>query len=92
MLKKTETEETIDVFGEILIGGPGPLPPLSYAYAPSEENKKRFLQIFREVSGLFQRNFDCSKNSAVLERRTGQFSRAWGFEANTKDLTFEAKA
>ena len=50
--------------------------------------QKRYLQIFREVSGVFQQNFNCSKNSAVLEPRTGQFSRTWGFEAKakTKDL------
>ena len=43
-------------------------------------------QIFREVFGVFQRNFNCSKNSAVLEPRTGQFSRTWGFEAKAKDF------
>ena len=43
--------------------------------------KKRSLQIFRKVSGVFQRNFNGSKTSAVLEPRTGQFSRTWGFEA-----------
>ena len=37
-------------------------------------------------------NFNYSKNSAVLEPRTGQFSRTWGLEAKAKDLTFEAKA
>ena len=37
--------------------------------------KKRSLQIFRKVSGVFQRNFNGSKNSAVLEPRTDQFSR-----------------
>ena len=42
---------------------------------PLEENKKRPSQIFYEVSGAFQQNFDGSKNSAVLEPRTGQFSR-----------------
>ena len=36
---------------------------------------KRSPQIFHKVSGVFQRNFNCSKNSAVLEPRTGQFSR-----------------
>ena len=46
--------------------------------------QKRYLQTFREVSGVFQQNFNGSKNSAVLEPRTGQFSRTWGFEA--KDL------
>ena len=35
-------------------------------------------------------NFNHSTNSAVLEPRTGQFSRTWGFEA--KDLSFKAKA
>ena len=37
-------------------------------------------------------NFNFPKNSAVLEPRTGQFSRTWGLEAKAKDLTFEAKA
>ena len=51
-------------------------------------------QVFREVSGVFQQDFNDTKNSAVLEPRTGQFSRTWGFEAKAKakDLTFEAKA
>ena len=48
--------------------------------------QKRCSQIFREVSGVFQRNFNCSKNSAVLEPRTGQFSRTWGFETKAKDF------
>ena len=42
---------------------------------PLEENKKRSTQIFCEVSGAFQQNFNGSKNNAVLEPRTGQFSR-----------------
>ena len=54
--------------------------------------QKRTSQSFREVSGIFQHNFNDSKNSAVLEPRTGQFSRTRGFEAKAKDLTFEAKA
>ena len=37
-------------------------------------------------------NFNNSKNSAVLEPRTGQFSRTWDLEAKAKGLTFEAKA
>ena len=49
--------------------------------------QKKGLQFF--FSGHLQ-NFNNSKNSAVLEQRTGQFSRTWGFKA--KDLTFEAKA
>ena len=35
----------------------------------------RSSQIFLKVSGVFQQNFNSSKNSAVLEPRTGQFSR-----------------
>ena len=37
--------------------------------------KKRSLQIFQQVSGVFLHNFNGSKNSAVLEPRTGEFSR-----------------
>ena len=48
---------------------------------PLTGNKKRCSQIFREVSGVFQQNFNSSKNSAVLEPRTGQFLRTCGFEA-----------
>ena len=47
--------------------------------------KKRFPKKFLSAS----QNFNNSKNSAVLEPRTGQFSRAWGLKA--KALTFEAK-
>ena len=36
---------------------------------------KRSSQIFREVSGVFQQDFKDTKNGAVLEPRTGQFSR-----------------
>ena len=41
---------------------------------PIEENKKG-LRKFSAVFGVFQQNFNGSKNSAVLEPRTGQFSR-----------------
>ena len=44
--------------------------------------QKRSSQIFCEVSGAFQQNFNGSKNSAVLEPRTGQFSRTWGFDSS----------
>ena len=71
----------IFVIGEISIGGGPSPPPLAYAYAPSEENKKGVRKFSREVSVVFQRNFNCSKNIAVLEPRTAQFSRTWGFEA-----------
>ena len=40
------------------------------------EKQKRSSQIFREVSGVFQENFNDSKHSAVLEPRTRQFSRS----------------
>ena len=90
--KETETEETISFFvtflslGEISIAGGG-LPPFPCLRLCSNWGKqKRSSQIFREVSGVFQRNFNGSKNSAVLEPRTGQFSRTWGFEAKAKDF------
>ena len=86
----------IFVIGEISIGkGADPLPSSPWLRLCSKWGKqKKCSQIFREVSGAFQRNFNCLKNSAVLEPRTRQFSRTWGFEAKTKakDLTFEAKA
>ena len=64
----------------------------NFKQSPREENKKRFLQIFSKISGVFQQNFNGSKNSPVLEPRTRQFSGTLGFEAKAKDLTFEAKA
>ena len=48
--------------------------------------KKRFPKNFSSAS----QNFNSTKNTAVLEPRTGQFLRICGLEA--KDLTFEAKA
>ena len=51
-------------------------------------SKKRYSTIF---SGNLQ-NFNNSKNSAVLEPKTGQFSKTWGFKAKAKSLTFEIKA
>ena len=67
------------VIGEISIGGRASCPPPAWLCLCSNKRKhKRYLQIFREVSGVFQQNFTCSKNSAILEQRTGQFSRAWG--------------
>ena len=63
--------------------------------------KKVFTKIFQAIStkkrfpknfSSTPQNFNNSKNSAVLEPRTGQFSRNRGLEAKAKDLTFEAKA
>ena len=54
--------------------------------SPIEENKKRSSQISRKVSGVFIKNFNNSKSSAVLEPRTGQFSRTWGLETKTKNF------
>ena len=82
MLKKTETEKTIGFFVTFLSlekfqfgGGRALWPSFGYAYAPSEKNKSgvhkfsaRFLAFSNEISTL-------QKNSAVLEPRTGQFSR-----------------
>ena len=67
----------------------------------SPKKKKVFTKIFQAISTKkrFLKNFSSapqnlnnSKDSAVLEPRTGQFSRTWGLEAKAKDLTFEAKA
>ena len=44
--------------------------------------KKRFLKNFSSAP----QNFNNSKNSAVLEPRTGQFSRTSGLEAKAKDF------
>ena len=64
------------------------------------QKKKVFTKIFQAIStkrrfpknfSSAPQNFNNSKNSAVLEPRTGQFSRTWGLEAKAKDLTFEAK-
>ena len=52
------------------------------------QKKKRFPKNFPSAP----QNFNNSKDSAVLEPRTGQFSRTGGLEAKAKDLTFEAKA
>ena len=65
------------------------------------KKKKVFTKIFQAIStkkrfpknfSSAPQNFNNSKNSAVLEPRTGQFSRTWGLEAKAKDLTLEAKA
>ena len=74
----------IFVIGEISVGVMPPPPCLRLC--SKWEKQKRCSQIFREVFGVFQRNFNCSKNSAVLEPRTRQFSRTWGFEAKAKDF------
>ena len=76
----------IFVIGEISIGG-GPCPPLlAYTYAPTEENEKGVRKFSARFLAFLKRNFNCSKTSAVLEPRTGQFSRTWGFEAKAKDF------
>ena len=49
-------------------------------------SKKKFSQIFRKVSDVFQRNFSVSKNSAVHGRGQGNFRRFVGFEAKAKNF------
>ena len=76
-------------------GGGGPPAPSPCLRLCSKWGKqKRCSQNSCEVSDVYQKNFNCSKNSAVLEPKTGQFLKTWGFEAKAKakDLTFEAKA
>ena len=64
-----------------------PPPPPSPLATLLISTKKRFPKNFSTAP----QNFNNSKNIAVLEPRTGQFSRTWGLEAKAKDLTFEAK-
>ena len=54
------------------------------------KKKKVFTKIFQAIStkkrfpknfSTAPQNFNNSKNTAVLEPRTGQFSRTWGLEA-----------
>ena len=65
-----------------------------------QKKKKVFTKAFQAISSKrrFPKNFSSaplnfnnSKNSAVLEPRTGQFSRTWSLDAKAKNLTFEAK-
>ena len=74
--------------------------PRTQAQVLSKKKKKVLTKIFQAIStnkrfpknvSSAPQNFNNSKNSAVLEPRTGQFSRTWGLEAKAKDLTFEAK-
>ena len=44
-----------------------------FRQSPREENKKMSSKIFREISGVFQQNFNSSKSSAVLEPGQGNF-------------------
>ena len=57
--------------------------------------KKVFTKIFQAISTKKRfpknfpgapQNFNGSKNSAVLEPRTGQFSRTWGLEAKDRPI------
>ena len=63
--------------------------------AISKKKKKVFTKIFLAIStkksfpnnfSSAPQNFNIPKNSAVLEPRTGQFSRTWGLEAKAKDF------
>ena len=66
------------------------------AISKKTKNKKRvFTKIFQAISKKKRlpknfsgdpQNFNNSKNSAVLEPRTGQFLRTWGLEAKAKDF------
>ena len=78
--KETETEETVGFFGTFVslvkfqLGvGLQPL-PLPTPMLQVRKTKKMFAN-FPRGFWRFQRNFNCSENSAVLEPRTGQFSR-----------------
>ena len=56
---------------------------LKKSFSVDLQKKKKKNGLEKHFSADLQ-NFNHSKNSAVLEPKTGQFSRTWGFEA--KDL------
>ena len=79
----------IFVIGEISIG----VRPAWLSQCSNCGKQKRYLQIFREVSGVFQQNFNGSK--IVLSSSRGQ-ANFWGLEASrprprTSKCVLEAK-
>ena len=56
-----------------------------------EETKKRSLQIFREVSGVFQRNFNGSKIVLSSSRGQGNFPGLEASRPRTSKCVLEAK-
>ena len=72
-----------------------PRPRTKDTRASALQKKKVFTKIFQAIStkkrfpknfSSAPQNFNYSKNSAVLEPRTGQFSRTSGLEAEAKDF------
>ena len=55
------------------------------------KTKKVFAKFSARFLAFSYQILTVQKNSAVLEQRTEQFSRTWGFNPKTKDLIFEAK-
>ena len=75
--------------------GQGPRTQSASALQKKKKKKKVFTKIFQAIStkkrfpknfSTAPQNFNFPKNSAVLEPRTGQFSRTWGLEAKAKDF------
>ena len=69
--------------------------PRTQAQVLSKKKKKVFTKIFQAIStkkcfpknfSSAPQNFNNSKNSALLEPRTGQFSRTCGLETKAKDI------
>ena len=79
--------------------GQGQGPRTQSASALQKKKKKKvFTKIFQAIStkkrfpknfSTAPQNFNFPKNSAVLEPRTGQFSRTWGLEAKAKAKDFK---
>ena len=59
---------------------------------PKKKDLQKFFRSISKKSGIEKhfsadlQHFNHSKNSAVLEPRTGQFSRTWGFEAKDSKM------
>ena len=64
------------------------LQKISFRRSLLEETKKKVFADFPQGFWRFPTKFQRFKNSAVLEPRTGQFLRTWGFEAKDFKMCF----
>ena len=94
--------DTLEAKDRIARGqGQGPRTQSASALQKKKKKKKKkkvFTKIFQAIStkkrfpknfSSTPQNFNIPENSAVLEPRTGQFSRTWGLEAKAKAKDFK---